>query len=261
MILSHFARQGYPNQLLTATLSRVSKIPRETLLQPKTASPGEQTTKFFALSTYNPTGNVLRTVITANWHLLQRSGATRDLHDKKVVFGQTRNKNLRDLLTRSKIDYHPEAAPHPTDHLSLTSNACQNRTCRYCPLLDKLGTIHSTSRNQDFFALKNFTCKSHNLIYCITCTRCHIQYVGQTKRRLMERFQGHFYNVKKKQEQIGRHFTSEHHEGTKDMRIHALSFIHQPGNSTAAAKARDKTELSWIHRLCTQAPFGLNILE
>ena len=88
-----------------------------------------------------------------------------------------------------------------------------------------------------------------------------MQYVGQTKRRLMDRFQGHLYNVKKGTEQIGRHFTKPPHEGTKDMTIHILSYITQPSNGIAAKKARNKIELAWIHRLCTQAPFGLNILD
>ena len=102
--------------------------------------------------------------------------------------------------------------------------------------------------------MRNVTCKSTNLIYCITCTQCHIQYVGQTKRRLMDRFQGHFYNISKGTEQIGRHFTSPNHRSTKDIEIHILSFIKQHPDSTAGQTARDKVELAWIHRLCTISP-------
>ena len=51
------------------------------------------------------------------------------------------------------------------------------------------------------------------------------------------------------------------HEGTKDMTIQALAFIKKPSDSYNAQKARDRIELLWIHRLWTQATFGLNILD
>ena len=91
-------------------------------------------------------------------------------------------------------------------------------------------------------------------MYCITCKKCYQQYVGQPKRRLMDRLQGHFNTVSKGTEQLGTHLNLPDHEGTKDMSIQVLAFIKQPSNSYNAQKARDKTELSWIHRLWTLAP-------
>ena len=62
-------------------------------------------------------------------------------------------------------------------------------------------------------------------------------------------------------EQIGRHFNLPGHNGTQDMNIYVLSFIKQPSKSKLAQEARDKLELSWIHKLNTQSPMGLNILD
>ena len=77
----------------------------------------------------------------------------------------------------------------------------------------------------------------------------------------MDRFQGHLYNIKKGTEQIGRHFNKHPHEINQDMTIHVLSFIKQASNGQSAKAARNHIELSWIHRLGSQAPFGLNILD
>ena len=109
--------------------------------------------------------------------------------------------------------------------------------------------------------MTNVTCKSHNVIYCITCTKCGIQYVGQTKRRLMDRFRGRYYNVSKGTKQKGRHFTSSNQEGIADSCIHIPTFIKQSSKSEAGQLALDKLELAWSYRLCTQAPYGLNVLE
>jgi len=241
---------------LDQALHKVEKIDRNLLLKPKTKDTIEEK-PFYSITTYNPWGNIVKDTIKASWSLLSRSASTRPLCDKKIIFGYRRNKNLRDLLVTSKLS-NPT-----TPHLpySVNSNKCTYSKCRYCPKLDISGTIHSTTRDTNFHTMTNVTCKSNNLIYCITCKICKKQYVGQTKRTLMERFQNHFYNVKKGIHQIGRHFTSINHNGIEDIQIHILSFIRQNSESTTSIPARNKVEMAWIYRLNTVAPLALNILD
>ena len=79
----------------------------------------------------------------------------------------------------------------------------------------------------------------------------------------MDRFQGHFYNVNKQStdHSVGRHFNEPGHSGIVDMEIHILDFIHCSPESEGAAYLRDKLELMWIHRLKTQTPLGLNMMD
>ena len=199
------------------------------------------TRNFYAISTFHLRGNVLRKVITTNCPLLLWSCATRDLYKSKLVFSNRRNKKLHDLLVRSWI-----TTPSPDQPWSQTTNICKNTSCRYCTKLYTSGKI---------------TSKTTGTMHTITCLGCGTQYVGQTKHRLMDRFQGHYYNISKGIEQIGRHYTSSNHEGIADLRIHILTFIKQSSKSEAGQLAWDKLELTWIHRLCTQAPYKLNVLE
>ena len=37
----------------------------------------------------------------------------------------------------------------------------------------------------------NLTCDTKNLIYMIQCNRCNLQYIGETKPRLKDRFNEH----------------------------------------------------------------------
>ena len=39
--------------------------------------------------------------------------------------------------------------------------------------------------------LKTFNCKTRNVVYCITCEQCKLQYIGQTTRSLDERVREH----------------------------------------------------------------------
>ena len=140
-------------------------------------------------------------------------------------------------------------------------NFCNTRGCRYCPRLNKTGNITSTVTGKTFESMKNISCRSSNLIYCITCLRCRKQYVGQTSLRLKGRFVHHFYTVEKpdKTKPVGKHFSRSDHKTIDDMEIHVLEFIKKPPKSEAANIIRDRVEKRWIHLLRTPAPGGLNI--
>ncbi len=259
-LIKYLLDRGYPLHTLVEDYEKVHKMDRNELLE-KTKTEKQDDTKLFNITTFHPLNNPVKDVLDISWKLLQRSSTTRPLFNKKVVHGFRRTKNLRDLLVTSRTNFHPEAPKQPKLPLAESSNKCTTKNCRYCPRIDTTGKIFCTTRKCCYTSKKQATCKSHNLIYGITCNTCKIQYVGQTKRRLMDRFQGHFYNIKNKNEQIGRHFTSQNNHGIEDVTIHILSFITQPGESTRAQEARNKVELAWIHRLCTYSPFSLNILD
>ena len=61
----------------------------------------------------------------------------------------------------------------------------------------------------------HFTCTSANVIYCITCTLCKKLYIGETGRRLGDRFQEHLRDVEKDDKNaskpVARHFHLQNH--------------------------------------------------
>ena len=140
-------------------------------------------------------------------------------------------------------------------------NHCSRKYCRYCPKLNKTGTIKSTTTDITYNCMKNISCRSSNLIYCITCTRCGMQYVGQTLLRIKDRFKAHFYSIEKPDllQVVARHFSDKHHNGILDVNISALEFIHRAPRSPAASTIRDRVERRWMNLLRTCAPRGLNI--
>ena len=156
-------------------------------------------------------------------------------------------------------------------------NVCKNSKCRYCPKIDKSGSIKCTVTGIEYPCKSNITCKSSNLIYAITCRSCLQQYVGQTKRSLANRFQGHFYNTTSAigqllgnntsqqridpKDGVSSHFSRPDHNGTQDMSIRVLDFIRLPPNSEKALSLRLKIEKTWIHKLRCIAPTGLNIFD
>ena len=120
----------------------------------------------------------------------------------------------------------------------------------------------STYLNTKFETKRNVTCKSSNLIYCITCKVCKKQYVGQTKNRLMDRFGAHITDIKNNNNKdVSRHFNSINHNGFTDMKIHIVEFIHAHPDSKFAAALRNIIEFHWIQKLRTVLPMGLNTMD
>ena len=54
-----------------------------------------------------------------------------------------------------------------------------------------------TGSNRSVKVTDHFTCISTNVIYCITCSLCKKVYIGETGRKLAERFREHLRDVEK----------------------------------------------------------------
>lgn len=187
------------------------------------------------------------------------SDNTNLLYHSKLICGTRRNPRLRDMLVTSSIPLRPTHG-----YAGKSTNSCHTNQCMYCESLDTSGHITSHSLGQEFPAKKKVCCRSHNVVYCLTCLTCGIQYVGQTKRTLHERLVEHFRGIWKGnvREPLGRHFSlPDHHHDATNVKSHVLAFITKPSNTAAALTMRLKFERDWIFRLRTSLPHGLNAMD
>ena len=191
----------------------------------------------------------------------------------------TNSSSTSDLTTANPLQVRKTQSIGDLSKIRTPRKKCPYKKCRYCPLLDTSGTTISTTTGETFISKINVNCNSSNLIYSITCRVCDKQYVGQTKRRVLDRFQGHFYNIKSAQEffasknagkpitgrapkdAVGIHFSRSDHNGVHDLKIQVLEFMHLPPTSIRGKQLRLKIEKAWIHKLRCTAPHGLNIFD
>ena len=102
---------------------------------------------------------------------------------------------------------------------------CMN--CPICPFVTE-GKIVKSSKSdfvQEINAVVN--CQTKNIIYCITCTNCDEQYIGQSERTLQARFSEHRDYVKheKVEKACGWHFNKKGHS-VHNMRVTVLEKVH-----------------------------------
>ncbi len=258
---SHFIRRGYPTELVTNAICKAREQDRTMLLNPppKLKSQPQQT---FLITTFHPQYSEFRNVIQTNWEMLGKSGYTSDIFEHKYITGYKRLPNLKDKLVNARVPN--TTAPIAKPNRPKPGKKCKRALklkCRYCPKINHSGRITSTFSGREYSAKINVDCKSTNLIYCITCKKCKIQYVGQTMIGLCKRFNTHFNLIANGSDthSVSKHFSKPDHKGLRDVEIHIVDFIHAKPRSTRAKKLRDLIETNWIHRLRTQAPIGLNI--
>ena len=135
---------------------------------------------------------------------------------------------------------------------------CNNPTCKICKLLNKTGYIISHHTKDRHETMHNISCRSSNLIYCISCKICGKQYVGQTLRRLRDRISEHLRDIDKgdKTKPLGLHFTTH---DSSSIEVHVLEFIKKAPRGPQTLTIRNRVEKRWIHLLRTPIPLGLNL--
>ena len=107
----------------------------------------------------------------------------------------------------------------------------------------------------------HINCSTKNVIYMIQCNRCNLQYIGETKRQLRQRFNEHRRtldnpNCRSEPTHVAEHYIFSPNHSASDMQLIPLEKIIT--NRDAIRKSREAT---LIHRARTLEPTGLNKRE
>ena len=119
-----------------------------------------------------------------------------------------------------------------------------------------------TNASGDVRLKGRFDCTAAGVVYAITCQRCYKLYIGETSRRLSDRFGEHLCSVEGFKQNpryqgggfpVAEHFNLPEHNQVHDMRV---SVVRQVKGGTLT---RQREERRHIFQLGTLAPGGLNI--
>lgn len=150
-----------------------------------------------------------------------------DPHLKEVfplppLVAYKRPPNIKDKLIRAKV---PDKTSQRPKRMLPGMQKCLN--CPICPYVQTGKTVKSTSNNFTVDINTSVTCKSKNIIYCISCPKCRVQYVGESDRTLQERFSEHrgYVNNRHLNKATGEHFNLPGHS-VADMKVTILEKIY-----------------------------------
>lgn len=169
-------------------------------------------------------------------NFLKFLGPTKFLQHHRPIAAYKRNTNLKDVLVRSKLN----------------TLKPQSRVGR-CKYFVQTRWVMSRYNKKIFKIPRPLTHETSNCIYLVFCVRCRRQYVGQTKNELRVRAYQHAHNIMHgidKRRYLVQHFLAH---GLSSLKVTALQ-----SNPAWSLKERLRAESTWIKRLDTVHPRGLN---
>ena len=164
-----------------------------------------------------------------------------------ITTGFRKATNIRQLIVKSDLN---------TLHGRRGSHACA-QNCIACPLLNSKTEIRCNSNKNKVFIIKgSFNCTTYSIVYIISCKKCGMQYVGQSRNSIRERLYGHLADIKTKNDvkPISRHFTTHAHI-KNDIDVTVVTTTPKDNN------IRLRTEETFIEYFKTKTPQGLNLVQ
>ena len=235
-----FEKRGYPASVIQTAHHRAQQTDRQSALQ---TSQKEKNDKIPFTLTFHPHNNPVKAIILNNFKILQNDPETSAIFSQPPLISFKRDKNVGNFLVKSTFKTIEEPGTFK----------CARSRCKTCPFVQNAHKISGPKRSVKI--TDRFTCTSANVIYCITCTLCKKLYIGETGRRLGDRFREHLRDVEKDDKDtskpVARHFNLPKHS-KEHMSICGLS-LHQ-----GTTESRKNLEQRFIFQIGTLNPHGIN---
>ena len=226
--------RNYKNNIINSAIKRAKLIPRKKAIEKVSIDIEEKVRRPVFSVLYDPRLPALPSIVKKHWRTMVAS----DPHLKEAfplppLVAYKRPQNIRDKLVRSKI---PTTIPRPKRVVPGMSK-CNN--CPICPFVKEGKRVKATATNFTVEINRQVNCQSRNILYCITCDKCTVQYIGESDRTLQNRFSEHKgYAVNQKiNKATGEHFSQKGHR-VSDMKVTILEKIFS--SDPAIRKEREK---------------------
>ena len=189
------------------------------------------------------TFHAVKSIILKNFKLLQNEPDTGRIFSQPPLISFKRDKSIGNFLVRSAFKTSDQPGTFK----------CARARCKTCPFIYNVEKLSGPKRSIKI--TDQFKCTSANVIYCITCTLCKKLYIGETGRRLGDRFREHLRDVEKDDKDaskpVARHFNLPNHS-KQHMAVCGLS-LHQ-----GSTESRKTLEQRFIFQIGTLNPHGIN---
>ena len=215
----------------------MQSLQRESLLQPHQPSSVEH--RIPLVLQFHPNLTKIPRIIHKNWHYLSQDDEVGSCFRSAPITAYRRGRNLKELLN------------HTDDPVGLPGTyKCGRSRCLTCAHV--LNTSSISGPKGSFYIKGSFLCTSTNVVYGIVCTKCSMIYIGETKRRLADRFREHLRAIRI-------------HDGTSEVGMHFSSTGHSLDNIVVTALKQFHSDLPrktfesfLMRKLGTVNPYGIN---
>ena len=187
-----FDKRGYPASVVEAGHHRAQQIDWQSALQ---TSQKENNNRIPFTLTFHPHNHAVRSIILKNFKLLQNDPDTGRIFSQQPLIPFKRDKNIGNFLVRSAFQTSEQPGTFK----------CARARCKTCPFICNVEKLSGPKR---------YLSQCH-LLYKMHSLQRVILYIGETGRRLGERFREHLRDLEKDEKNaskpVARHFNLPNH--------------------------------------------------
>ena len=145
-----------------------------------------------------------------------------------------RPKNIKEHIIRAKV---PALLPPRPKRIIPGMSKCKG--CPICPYIKPGKRVRATATTFTADIEQQVNCQTRNIVYCIQCKKCCIQYIGESQRTLQDRISDHRGYITKSQtnKATGEHFNLPGHK-VSDMEVTILEKIFNEDLNTESKESR-----------------------
>lgn len=264
--LDRLKARRYPPWSLNRARERLAKTPRQTLLQAKVNQGNttrEESPVVFS-TPYSPQFNAIKNIVAKYLPILQGDKDMADILSRPVKYVARRARTIGNSVSPSGM----VGGSQRENWLSIKGFfKCGRSVCKACQFVMSGNNFESTSLvGRKPFVIRDFiNCSTKNTIYVISCTECHLQYVGCSSTELKVRIRRHLSDIANVNSvnvsAASRHFISNHNREVtafKFMGVEKVSVGYRGGNMKKKLLIR---EAFWMFMLNSRHPDGLNVRQ
>lgn len=243
--MSHFFEmRGYPTNVIEAASTKTENLTQQQLLLPKHQVHTDPVIPF--VTTYHPEVKRVFKVLHDNWHILDQDHKEDGIFKGGPILSMRKGKSLKDILVRNKID-NPTAIKVGT----YPCHRSKGPKCVTCEYTTNQAIVQGPAGSCNI--TKAYSCTTKNVVYAVTCTTCSKVYVGETGRRLGDRFREHRRDVLNRSQTspVAMHFNETGHN-VDGISVCVLRECY-------TERERKRLEMRLINYMGTRHPNGINL--
>ena len=253
MLLSRDYKPG----LVNSAINRARAIPRSEALK-RVKKPETAYVPVFCVQ-YDRRMPSMNKIIQKHYRtMITVDSALKETFPKPFLVAYRRPANLREKLIRAKL---PKPLSSRPKRSKKGMKKCHKKSdfaeCPSCPFVNETKVVKSTANNFSVEINTEVDCQTKGIIYCITCKKCSVQYIGTSKKSLQDRFANHrgYVNNKDFSQPTGRHFNSRGHS-ISDMSVVIVEKVYKFEDRLL----REERESHYIREFNSRVK-GLNIVS
>ena len=187
-------------------------------------------------------------VVNKHWQFMVKNKHIKEIFPQPPMIAYKQPPNLKNVLCRAKL---PKMCMGNPPRKGIGMKRCLN-SCNVCIYYNFTKVIKSKT-GETFPMTGQYGCHTTSVVYLATCSKCKIQYVGQSGRRFYDRIMEHLRYIKKGINALGEHFKDKC--DSKYLLVQVIEKV-TPDSVTL----REQREKYWIEKLDTKKPYGLNTM-